>query len=90
MNLQEAIDAPTFHSEHFRNSFYPREAKPGHMSVEGRIPEDVRRELEGRGHVVNVLGDWENGQVEAIQYDAKTGLISAASSSRGVSYAMGW
>ncbi len=90
MDLQEAIDAPTFHSEHFRNSFYPRSIRPGHMAVEGRIEERVRRELEARGHTVEVGGDWQNGSVLAIRFEAETGLISAAASPRGVSYAMGW
>ncbi len=90
MDLQEAIDAPTFHSEHFRNSFYPRQARPGHMSVEARIPESVRGELEARGHIVDVLGDWVNGSVLGIRFDADTGLISGAASPRGVSYAVGW
>ena len=26
LNLQEAIDAPLFHSRHFQSSFYPRKA----------------------------------------------------------------
>jgi len=90
MDLQEAIDAPTFHSEHFRNSFYPRAARPGHMAVEGRIDEAVRKALEARGHAVEAVGDWVNGQVEGIRFDAETGVISAAASPRGVSYAMGW
>ena len=29
MNLQEAIDAPAWHSEHFPISFWPRTARPG-------------------------------------------------------------
>ena len=90
MDLQEAIDAPTFHSEHFRNSFYPRAARPGHMAVEGRIDEAVRKQLEARGHRVEVIGNWVNGQVEGIRFEAETGVISAAASPRGVSYAMGW
>jgi len=90
MGLQEAIDAPTFHSEHFRNSFYPRAARPGHMAVEARIDEAVRKELEARGHTVEAIGDWVNGQVEGIRFDVETGVISAAASPRGVSYAMGW
>jgi len=90
MGLQEAIDAPTFHSEHFRNSFYPRAARPGHMAVEGRIDEAIRKALEARGHTVEAIGDWVNGQVEGIRFDVETGVISAAASPRGVSYAMGW
>jgi gamma-glutamyltranspeptidase/glutathione hydrolase len=90
MNLQEAIDAPTFHSLHFRNSFYPRKARPGVMAAEGRIPEEVRRELEARGHTVEVVGDWSNGSVLGIRFDAESGLISGAASPRGPSYAVGW
>jgi len=90
MNLQEAIDAPTFHTMHFRNSFYPREARPGVMALEGRIPSSVRSELERRGHTVEVVGNWANGQVLAIRFDPETGLISGAASPRGPSYAVGW
>ena len=90
MNLQAAVDAPNFHSEHFRNSFYPREERPGVMVVEGRIPQDVRGELEARGHQVEVAGDWSGGSVLAIRFDADTGLISGAASPRGQSYAIGW
>ncbi len=89
MDLQEAIDAPNFHSEHFRNSFYPREERPGVMVVEGRIPEAVRKELRSRGHKVEVEGDWSGGSVLAIRFDADTGLISGAASPRGQSYAVG-
>ena len=90
MDLQEAIDAPSFHSMHFRNSFYPREVRPGVMAVEGRIPESVRSELERRGHTVEAIGDWVNGQVLAVRFDPDTGLISGAASPRGPSYAIGW
>jgi gamma-glutamyltranspeptidase/glutathione hydrolase len=90
MDLQEAIDEPTFHSMHFRNSFYPREARPGHMAVEGRIAEEVRKELEARGHLVAVAGDWVNGSVLGIRFDEETGVISGAASPRGPSYALGW
>jgi gamma-glutamyltranspeptidase/glutathione hydrolase len=90
MNLQQAIDAPNFHSAHFRNSFYPREERPGVMVVEGRIAEKVSKELEKRGHKVEVTGDWVNGSVLAIRFDENTGLISGAASPRGQSYAMGW
>ena len=37
MNLQEAIDAPAWHSEHFAASFWPREARPGVLVVEDRV-----------------------------------------------------
>ena len=34
LNLQEAIDAPAWHSEHFPISFWPRTARPGVLVVE--------------------------------------------------------
>ena len=52
MNLQEAIDEPSFHSTHFPSSFYPRTASPGGVVIEDRIAPDVRSELERRGHRV--------------------------------------
>ena len=36
-NLQQAIDAPAWHSDHFPSSFWPRQARPGVLVVEGRV-----------------------------------------------------
>ena len=57
MNLQEAIDAPAWHSEHFAASFWPREARPGVLVVEGRLGEATIKELRRRGHEVEVGPD---------------------------------
>jgi gamma-glutamyltranspeptidase/glutathione hydrolase len=90
MDLQSAIDAPTFHNAHFPSSFYPREAEPGRLYVEGRIPPPVRKELTRRGHRVVVEGDWVNGRVTAVRFDRDSGTIEAAASSRyQTAYAMG-
>ena len=51
LNLQEAIDAPAWHSEHFPISFWPRTSRPGVLVVEGRLPAETTKELERRGHV---------------------------------------
>ena len=45
MNLQEAIDAPAFHTEHAPSSFFPREARLGHLAVEDRFPRATVDEL---------------------------------------------
>src|SRR5262252_9196150 len=37
MNLQEAIDAPAFHTSHFPSSFYPRWSQPRSLAVESRF-----------------------------------------------------
>jgi gamma-glutamyltranspeptidase/glutathione hydrolase len=65
MNLQEAIDAPAWHIEHFPASFWPRAARPGVVVVESRLPAATIRELERRGHKVEVGSDWSEGRLTA-------------------------
>jgi gamma-glutamyltranspeptidase / glutathione hydrolase len=65
LNLQEAIDAPAWHSEHFPISFWPRTARPGVLVVESRVPADTRKELGHRGHVVEVGPGWSEGRLTA-------------------------
>jgi gamma-glutamyltranspeptidase/glutathione hydrolase len=64
-NLQEAIDAPAWHSEHFPISFWPRTARPGVLVVEGRVPPATVTELKRRGHIVEVGPDWSEGRLTA-------------------------
>jgi gamma-glutamyltranspeptidase / glutathione hydrolase len=88
LNLQEAIDAPAWHSEHFPISFWPRTARPGVLVVESRVPADTRKELEHRGHVVEVGPAWSEGRLTAA---SKTGRRRrAAANPRGMQgYAAG-
>ncbi len=65
MNLQEAIDAPAWHIEHFPGSFWPRTARPGVLVVEGRLPAATIQELAKRGHKVEVGPDWSEGRLTA-------------------------
>ncbi|HUD85107.1 MAG TPA: gamma-glutamyltransferase family protein [Xanthobacteraceae bacterium] len=65
MNLQESIDAPAWHSEHFPSSFWPRTARPGVLVLEGRVPKKTIAELERRGHGVEVGPDWSEGRLTA-------------------------
>jgi gamma-glutamyltranspeptidase/glutathione hydrolase len=65
MNLQEAIDAPAWHIEHFPLSFWPRTARPGVLVLEGRVPKETVGELKRRGHVVEVGPDWSEGRLTA-------------------------
>ena len=69
LNLQEAIDAPAWHSEHFPSSFWPRTARPGVLMVEGRVPKATVAELERRGHIVEVGPDWSEGRLTAAARD---------------------
>lgn len=91
MGLQEAVEAPTFASEHWPSSFYPRRAAPGVLHVEGRVPEEVRAALAARGHLVQTTGDWSGGNTLAAAFDPETGVLSAAASPRlDPAYAMAW
>jgi len=90
MDLQAAIDAPMFHSEHFPSSFYPRQASPGRLIVEGRLSADVVAGLRARGHDVQVGGDWSQGRLSAVARDGATGFFKAAANPRGMQgYAVG-
>jgi len=91
MDLQDAIDAPAYHTAHMPSSFYPRAARPGEIVVEGRVPGSVIEELRARGHTVEVVGDWSLNYTTAVAFDGERGLIEAAASSRGErNYALGW
>lgn len=89
MNLQEAADAPTFHTSHFPSSFYPRSMFPKRVVIEDRIPESVREELMRLGHDVVVAGPWSHGRVLGIRI--RDGVIEGAASPRlETGYAAGW
>ena len=88
MNLQEAIDAPAWHSEHFPISFWPRTARPGVLVVESRVPEATVKELRKRGHEVEVGPAWSEGRLTAASRVGKR--RRAAANPRGMQgYAAG-
>ena len=90
LGLQAAIDAPTFATDHVPSSFWPREASPGSLVVEGRLAQDVVAALRSRGHDVTVGGDWSQGRLSAVGRDAATGVLRAAANPRGAQgYAVG-
>jgi gamma-glutamyltranspeptidase/glutathione hydrolase len=92
MDVQQALDAPTFYSEHFPSSFYPREAHPRRISAEDRIPSEVIAELRRRGHEVVLKDGWSHGRVLGIMRDEEHGVILGGASAKGshVAYALGW
>ena len=69
LNLQAAIDAPAFYTEHFPSSFHPRLCRPGHLAVEGRISDATIDALTARGHKVERGGDWAYGRLAAVGRD---------------------
>jgi len=88
LDLQAAIDAPEFQTAHFPSSFFPRQAEPRSLTLEGRFPADVIGDLRDRGHEVTVADDWSLGRVSAVARE--NGLLKAAANPRGMQgYAVG-
>ncbi|REF35158.1 gamma-glutamyltransferase family protein [Thermasporomyces composti] len=90
MSLQEAIDAPAFHTSSFPGSFYPRTMQPRSLIVEDRLGDSLIGALERRGHVITRSGPWSLGRLCAVARDPDTGVLSAAANPRGMqNYAVG-
>lgn len=89
MNIQQAIDMPSFHSEHWISSFWPRGAKPGKVVIEGRYAPEVLAELIARGHAAEMGGDWSEGRLTGVRREPD-GTIRAGANPRGMQgYAVG-
>jgi gamma-glutamyltranspeptidase/glutathione hydrolase len=75
MNIQMALEAPRFTKKTFGGC---------DLSIENRIPPEIRRALTERGHELKVLGDFSSdmGGGQAVVHDAATGVNWAASDPR--------
>ncbi len=90
LNLQEAIDAPAWHTTSFPSSFYPRDMTPGEVVVESRLGDSVIADLRRRGHTVTVADAWSLGRLSAVSRDPETGILRAGANPRGMQgYAAG-
>lgn len=89
LGIQQAIDLPSFHSEHWISSFWPRGAKPGKLVIEGRYDPQVLAALNARGHVAEMGGEWSEGRLTGARLEAD-GQIFAGANPRGMQgYAVG-
>jgi gamma-glutamyltranspeptidase/glutathione hydrolase len=82
LDLQAAIDAPEWHTDHLIASFDPRGYAPRSLAVESRFGEDVISDLRRRGHAVTVTDAWSLGRVSAVKREG--GQIVAVSNPRGM------
>ncbi len=90
LNLQEAIDAANFSSQHFPSSFYPHSSHPAQATIEDRVRPGVMDELRARGHQLVVAEPWTEGRVSAVARSGADGLLVAGSNPRGMQgYAIG-
>lgn len=96
MSLQEAIEAPKFSSRHFPSSTYPHTANPGLLRLESRIPYEVQRALQAKGHEIALQPEWIEGYVVGVQVDTERGVVYGGADPRGElatllpAYAIGW
>jgi gamma-glutamyltranspeptidase/glutathione hydrolase len=89
MNLQEAIDAPEFHTDHLISSFFPRGLVPRSLALESRFDSRTVAELERRGHDITLHPSWSLGRVTAVAREPD-GLLRAGANPRGMQgYAVG-
>jgi gamma-glutamyltranspeptidase/glutathione hydrolase len=80
MNIQEAIDAPRIH------------CMSGEISMESRIPENVRSALIGKGYPLDVRGDFDLffGGAQGVLIDPATGVLYGAADPRREGAVMGY
>jgi gamma-glutamyltranspeptidase / glutathione hydrolase len=88
LDLQAAIDAPMLQTDHWPNSFYPRQASPAKVIMEKRFPEATVAELKKRGHDVQLAEPWSLGRNCAARKDGKI-LRAAATPRLQQAYAVG-
>ncbi len=89
MGLQQAIDAPQFHSLHMQSSFYPRLAQPGEILMEPAFAETTIAGLRARGHLITLSEPWSIGRMTAARRDPD-GLLHAGATPRLMqAYAVG-
>ncbi|MCA2012797.1 gamma-glutamyltransferase family protein [Cereibacter sphaeroides] len=81
MNLQQAIDAPLFHTDHLQASFDPRGFSPAHLLAEPAFPEATLQGLCDRGHRLTVAAPWSAGRLTAVSH-RPDGMMRAAATPR--------
>ncbi|MDR7555232.1 MAG: gamma-glutamyltransferase family protein [Armatimonadota bacterium] len=92
MDPQEAVEAARVATYSFPASTHPHRYEPGLVRAEARIPEEVRADLQARGHRVESWPQWtpQAGGVCAALRDPAEGVVAAAADPRRLSYAVGW
>jgi gamma-glutamyltranspeptidase / glutathione hydrolase len=91
MTVTEAVEAPRWrHTQNPTESTLPHTCND-ELILEGRFSEETRDGLARRGHVLNIIGDWEaTGSEMMIQIDPESGALFGAADPRRDGYAIGW
>jgi gamma-glutamyltranspeptidase/glutathione hydrolase len=89
LDLQAAIDAPEFHTDHLISSFYPRGIDHRSLALEARFGARTVADLQRRGHEVTLWPAWSLGRVTAVAREPE-GVLKAGANARGMQgYAVG-
>lgn len=85
-DVQQAIEAPRW----LMGRTWGAESQD--LWLEGRIDDQVARELELRGQPVIMLPDWDDncGHAQAVRIDRRRGLLEGGADPRGDGAAAGW
>lgn len=89
LDLQAAIDAPSWHSTAVQSSFAPRTHTPRGLVAESRLGAGVLTGLAARGHAVQDAGPWSLGRISAAGVRADGLLVGAANPRGQQGYAVG-
>lgn len=87
--LQEAIDSPSWHTNHFPSSFHPRQAYLNQLVVEPALGDEVIRQLGALGHDVVVAEPLTLGRVSAVERGPDGTLRAGADPRAMQAYAVG-
>ncbi len=89
LSLQDAMDAPRFHS--FPGTDPVNLDRASVLKVEGRVPEATRAALSALGHKIEVLGPWGGGgATQLIELDHGRGVLRGATDPRPGGLALGF
>ncbi len=93
MNLQQAIDAPSWHVKHFPSSFWPRQTTLNTLSLESRFAPETIAQLQAAGHSVKIGEPWSEGRMSACSRERNSRgqlVLRAGANPRGMQgYAVG-
>ncbi|WP_116652963.1 gamma-glutamyltransferase family protein [Pelagibacterium sediminicola] len=86
LNIQQAIDAPAFHTDHLPSSFWPREVGLASLAIEPGFGEDVLNTLKHRGHDARFTDPWAEGRLSVVgrEMDGADQIVLAGANPRGM------
>ncbi|MFN8523458.1 MAG: gamma-glutamyltransferase [Chloroflexota bacterium] len=90
-DAQQAAEMPRWNSTYpGQEANYPHDA-PDALNLEARFPEEIRRDLAGRGHPVVTVADLDGPcSIEIIRRDPSTGMLMGGSDPRRDGWALAY